>query len=210
MMLLEELGTMFPDARCELNYRNPYELLIAVMLSAQTTDYAVNQATPRLFEKYSSIELLAKADLEEVKGLIKTIGIYNNKSHNIIEMANQVTNEFNGVIPSSFLDLIKLKGVGRKTANVYLSELGIEPRIAVDTHVFRVSHRLGLVDSQADVLEVEKTLMNKFKKEDWVFLHQHLVFLGRYICKSNKPLCYKCIIKECPMKRELENAGKNI
>lgn len=193
--ILNTLNEMFPDVRCELNYSNLYELLIAVILSAQTTDKHVNVITPSLFKTYPNFDSLAKASQQDVINIIKPLGLSTNKSKSIIKLANSIVNEFNGEIPSEFDKLITLAGVGRKTANVYLSEgLGV-PRIAVDTHVERVSKRLGICDMDASVLDVEKTLMSLIDESMWHKSHHLLLFFGRYFCLSKNPKCENCPFK---------------
>ena len=192
--ILDIIEEMFPHADCELVHSNAYELLVAVILSAQTTDVSVNKVTPALFEKFPTVDALALASVEEVESFIKSIGLYRNKAKNIINMAKSVVSEHGGTIPNTMEELVKLDGVGRKTANVILSEWYKIPALAVDTHVERVSKRLGLVKKSATVLEVELTLKKKIKKERWRKTHHLLIFFGRYHCKAMKPNC-----KECPL-----------
>lgn len=194
--IIKRLDLMFPNASCELIYNNNYELLVAVMLSAQTTDKSVNKVTKNLFSKYPSIYELSNANVIEVEEIIKTLGLYHNKAKNIISMAKCVCDNYNGEIPSDFLELTKLDGVGRKTANVYLVEYCNVPRIPVDTHVFRVSKRLGLANNDDSTLEVEKSLMKKFDSAYWHKLHHQLIFLGRYVCKAMKPDCSNCKLND--------------
>lgn len=194
--ILDELEIMFPDAGCELVYHNIFELLIAVMLSAQTTDKAVNIVTPNLFNKYPDAFSLAKADILEVKELIKRIGLSSSKSKNIIETSKVLVEKYNGVVPNDLMKLMELPGVGRKTANVVLSEGFKVPRIAVDTHVERVSKRIGIVDGNATVLDVEMKLMELIDKNNWHRSHHLLLFFGRYFCLAKKPNCDKCFNKD--------------
>ena len=189
--IYETLGEMFPDAKCELNYRNIFELLIAVSLSAQTTDVLVNKVTKPLFEKYPTAFELSKANQADVLEMIKSIGLSNNKSKNIIALSKRLVEEKNGEVPCDYDYLVSLPGVGRKTTNLVLSEGFKIPRIAVDTHVLRVSNRLGFIDTQ-DVLKVEEKLMETYKKENWHMLHHRLLFFGRYFCKAKNPECSKC------------------
>ena len=184
----------YKDAKTELNYKNEYELLISIILSAQCTDKRVNIITPALFEKYPSTKELSKANLEDVKELIKSCSFFNNKAKNIIAMAKAVEEKFNGKIPHNHKDLISLAGVGNKTANVFLIELDNENRMAVDTHVFRTSHRLGLSDAKT-VEGCEKDLVEAFKT-DLATLHQALVLFGRYICTAKNPKCDKCFLEK--------------
>ena len=184
------LDEMYPDNNGDLNYDSIFQLIVAVTLSAQTTDIAVNKATISLFKKYPTENELAKADIKEVKQMIKTIGLYNNKSKNIIEMA-KILVENNGIIEPNLDFLTKLPGVGRKTANVVLSEGFKIPRIAVDTHVFRVAHRLGLSDAN-NTLGTEKDLMDLIDEKKWGQAHLRLLRFGRYFCKAQKPNCLEC------------------
>lgn len=190
--IYEHLETMFPNAHCELNYTNAYELLLAVSLSAQTTDARVNMCTPALFKKYPTPNDLANADQKEVEELIKSIGMYRQKSANIIALSKSLVDNFNSTVPSTMNELTTLQGVGRKTANVVLSEYFKVPSIAVDTHVERVSKRLKLAKPEDTVLEVETKLKRKFDKDKWSKLHHLLIFFGRYKCKAIKPDCTDC------------------
>jgi endonuclease-3 len=195
----EILLEKYKDAKTELQYKNDYELLISIILSAQCTDKRVNIITPALFEKYPSTKELAKANLDDVKELLKSCSFFNNKAKNIIEMAKIVEEKYNGKIPHNHKELIKLPGVGNKTANVFLIEQDNENRMAVDTHVFRVSHRLGLSDAKT-VEGCEKDLVNAFKT-DLATLHQALVLFGRYICTAKNPKCDKYFLtKYCQSK----------
>lgn len=191
--IYNKLAEMFPDACCELVYHNLYELCVSVILSAQTTDEAVNKITPALFKKYPDLGSLANADINDVMNLIKRIGLYQNKAKNIINFAKKVLNEYQE-IPNDFDKLITLPGIGRKTANVILSEWFKIPRIAVDTHVLRVSNRLNLSLSN-DPFKVEKDLMNMFPEEIWSDVHLKLLFFGRYFCKAKNPNCEECFYK---------------
>ena len=190
----EILIEKYKDAKTELNYKNEYELLISIILSAQCTDKRVNIITPALFKKYPSTKELAKADIEEVKEIIKSCSFYNNKAKNIINMAKSVEEKFQGKIPHNHKDLISLAGVGNKTANVFLIELDNENRMAVDTHVFRTSHRLGLSDAK-NVEETEKDLIEAFR-DNLHILHQAMVLFGRYICTAKNPKCDECFLKK--------------
>lgn len=185
-----------PAAETELHYENPYQLLVAVILSAQCTDKRVNQTTPALFAAYPTLTSLAKATAEEVFTLIKSISYPNNKAKHLVSMANKVIDDFKGVIPMSVEQLVQLPGVGRKTANVITSVIDQQPNMAVDTHVFRVSHRLGLVPATATTpLAVEKWLIRYFpaalvhKAHHWLILH------GRYTCMARSPHCEGCGLK---------------
>ncbi|WP_456451742.1 endonuclease III [Hydrogenimonas sp.] len=177
----------YPNSTTELHYRNLYELLVAVMLSAQCTDKRVNLITPALFEKYPDIPSLANADLDEVKELIKTCSFFNNKAKNLIKMAQMVMEKYGGEIPLDEKELVKLPGVGQKTAHVVMIEYTQANLMAVDTHVFRVAHRLGLSDAKT-VEGTEKDLVEKFKT-DLHRIHQAMVLFGRYICTAKNPKC---------------------
>ncbi|AIM15410.1 endonuclease III [Neobacillus sp.] len=189
---LDQIGEMFPDAHCELNHSNPFELIIAVSLSAQCTDALVNKVTKDLFKKYKSPEDYLKVSLEELQNDIRSIGLYRNKAKNIQKLCRMLLEEYNGEIPADRDELTKLPGVGRKTANVVVSVAFGIPAIAVDTHVERVSKRLGICRWKDSVLEVEKTLMRKVPKEEWSITHHRLIFFGRYHCKAQNPQCPSC------------------
>ncbi|QKF58766.1 endonuclease III [Aliarcobacter lanthieri] len=180
----------YSDAVTELNYKNDYELLIAIILSAQCTDKRVNIITPALFEKYPSVKELAVANLDDVKKIINSCSFFNNKAKNIIKMAQSVIMDYDGEIPHEQKELMKLAGVGNKTANVFMIEFEGANVMAVDTHVFRVSHRLGLSDAK-NVTLTEADLVKKLKGDLHIF-HQAMVLFGRYICKAVKPECDKC------------------
>jgi len=191
----------YPNSVTELNYKNLYELLIAVMLSAQCTDKRVNIITPALFENYPDVSSLAVADIDDVKELIKTCSFFNNKAKNIIKMAQMVVENYNGDIPLDKKELVKLPGVGQKTANVVMIEYTGANLMAVDTHVFRVAHRLGLSKAKT-VTETEKDLVEKFKT-DLHRLHQAMVLFGRYICTAKNPKCKKeCFITDLCKSKE--------
>lgn len=186
-----------PDAQTELHYSNPYELLVAVILSAQCTDERINKVTPALFEKFPSAEHLATAHFDEVFPLIRSVSYPNNKSKHLIGMAKLLVEEFNSVVPEDIKDLQKLPGVGRKTANVIASVIYEQPAMAVDTHVFRVSKRLGLVNQNAKTpLEVEKQLVKHIPDEHIRLAHHWLILHGRYVCVARKPKCESCELTE--------------
>lgn len=207
-MIEEYLDELFPNPKCELNYSNEYELLINIMLSAQTTDKRVNLVTKELYEKYNSLKSLSEADINDIKRIIHSLGNYNKKSEYIKEIAATLVNKYNGIVPKTRADLESLPGIGRKTVNVFLSELNIEPEIAVDTHVHRVSKRLNLANENDDVYETEMKLRKAFKKEDWNKRHLQMVLFGRYKCKAIKPECDNCKLRDI-CKRSEKN-GKNI
>ena len=194
--IIDYLDYLFPNPRCELNYNLDYELLIAVMLSAQTTDKRVNMVTSILFDKYPILEDLKNADIEDIKSIIKPIGTFNKKAENIKMIASRLINDCNGIVPNNREYLESLPGVGRKTTNVVLANLFNEPLIAVDTHVKRVSVRLGLAKEEDDVLVIEKKLMRKFPKDKLANLHHQLVLFGRYHCKAINPNCCDCKLKD--------------
>lgn len=194
--IMKKLDELYPDAHCELNHRNHFELLVAVVLSAQTTDERVNSVTPYLFKKYSDAFKLSKADLKDVEEIIKPIGLYHNKAINIIKLANRLVEDFDGEVPSDREDLESLPGVGRKTANVILSNCFDVPAFAVDTHVSRVSKRLNIADKDDDVDVIEEKLMNYFPKKNWGKLHHQFIFFGRYKCKAARPDCTDCPLKK--------------
>lgn len=186
------LEAMFPDAHCELDHRNEFELLCAVMLSAQTTDVAVNKVTPALFKAYPTPEKMAEAEVEDIQEKIRSIGLYKTKAKNLKRTSALLLERFNGQVPQTREELMMLPGVGRKTANVVLSVAFDIPALAVDTHVQRVSKRLGFADEKDDVLKVEKKLMDLFPKKTWNKLHHQLIFFGRYHCTSKRPNCKGC------------------
>lgn len=194
--IFDHLIQLFPDAQCELIHQNAYELSIAVMLSAQTTDVSVNKVTPALFNRFPNVSVLSKASQREVESYIKSLGLYRNKAKNMISFANEVINQFNGQIPQTRDELMRLSGIGRKSANVILSVAYGVPAIAVDTHVERVAKRLRLAYQNDSVLKVEQKLMKKFEKSQWNLLHHLLIFFGRYQCKSQNPDCESCPFKD--------------
>ena len=193
--ILDLLKEEYPEAGCALHYDSPYHLLLAVMLSAQTTDVSVNKITPELFRRFPEPEDLAAASQDEVIDIIRSIGLYKNKSKNIISMSQVLMEKYDGVVPGDFKKLTELPGVGRKTANVVLAEGFGEQRIAVDTHVFRVSNRIGLSNSES-VLETEKQLMAVLPEKRWTEAHHLLIFHGRRCCSARKPQCNRCPILE--------------
>lgn len=189
---LDKIGEMYPDAHCELVHSNPFELVIAVALSAQCTDVLVNKVTKELFKKYKTPEDYLNVPIEELQNDIRSIGLYRNKAKNIQKLCRLLLDEYNGVVPNDRDELTKLPGVGRKTANVVVSVAFGEPAIAVDTHVERVSKRLAFCRWKDSVLEVEKTLMRKVPKDEWSVTHHRLIFFGRYHCKAQNPQCDSC------------------
>lgn len=192
--IIEYMDYLFPNPKCELNYTKDYELLIATMLSAQTTDKRVNSVTSILFEKYPTLESLSNALLSDVIEIIRPIGTFNKKAQNVIDISKKLLQY--GYVPNDRVFLESLPGVGRKTTNVVLSNIYDEPLIAVDTHVSRVSVRLGLANSTDDVLVIEDKLNKFFSKESLGRLHHQLVLFGRYYCRAKNPSCYNCHLKE--------------
>ncbi len=186
------LDEIFPNVGCELNYNKDYELVIAVMLSAQTTDISVNKVTPILFDRYKTLEELANASLFDVEEIIHSIGLYKNKAKNVIAIAKALVDNYGGVVPSDKNELQKLPGVGNKTAGVIRAEIFRIPDLPVDTHILRISKRLGLVDSKADPLKTEIKLKKLFPETDWIKLHHQLIHFGRYKCLARSPMCENC------------------
>lgn len=184
-----------PEPKSELNWTNPYTLVVAVSLSAQATDVGVNKATEKLFKIADTPQKMLKLGLGGLKDHIKTIGLYNNKAKNVIAMSQMLINEFGGEVPRDRAELEKLPGVGRKTANVVLNVCWGEPTMAVDTHIFRVSNRTGLAPGK-NVLEVEKKLLKAVPSEFMVYAHHWLILHGRYVCKARKPDCAVCTVRD--------------
>lgn len=193
--IFDKLALMHKGADCQLNYNTPFELLVAVILSAQCTDKRVNMITDKLFKVYNKPEQLATLTIDELKPYIFSCGFYNNKGNNIIKMSKSLMDKHNGQVPSTMEELVSLEGVGRKTASVVLTVAFGIPAMPVDTHVFRVSRRLGLASS-SNPEGVEKELCNLAEKDKWNNLHHYLIFHGRYICHSRKPDCQKCLLRE--------------
>ena len=202
--ILDILEETYPDAECALDHQDVFQLLVCVVLSAQTTDKSVNRISPELFSKYPDAFALAEADQDEVEKILHSIGMYKTKSRNIINLAKALVSEYNGSVPDSYDELVELPGVGRKTANVVLSVGFGKQRIAVDTHVFRVSNRIGLVHEN-DVLKTELALMKCIPENRWSRTHHSLIFHGRNICDARKPKC-----KECPLADLCRWDSKNI
>ena len=193
-LILTELERLYPDAKPALHFRNPYELLVAVILSAQCTDVKVNAVTPALFEAYPDAYALAAADPLEVEGYIRTCGLYHNKAKNLVATGKALTELYGGQVPADHEKLTQLPGVGRKTANVVMSCAFGADAIAVDTHVFRVSNRLGLADA-SDVLKTEKQLMQNIPRDKWSLAHHWIIFHGRRVCAARKPNCEACTLR---------------
>ena len=192
---LEELN---PNPKCEINYNNEYELLISIVLSAQTTDKRVNEVTKVLFNKYKNLNELSVANLSDVESILRPLGSFHKKALYTIEVAKTLVSNYNSIVPKDRILLEKLPGVGRKTVSVFLSEFYNIPEFAVDTHVDRVSKRLGIAKEKDDVLLVEEKLKKFFPKEEWARRHKQIVLFGRYYCKAVKPECLDCkLINYC-------------
>lgn len=205
--LLQGLRELYPDARPELNFRNPYQTLIAVMLSAQSTDVQVNKATPALFERYPTVAALAAASVDDVFPLVRSCG-FKSKATNIVESSRLIMLRHGGEVPGTMEALTALPGVGRKTANVVLANAFGVPTIAVDTHVFRVSNRMGLATANT-VEETERQLMRVIPREDWIAAHHWLIFHGRRVCHARKPACETCTLRnDCRYLRTAQVAAK--
>lgn len=203
--VLEILKQTYPNAETELNYSNPFELLIAVILSAQCTDKRVNEITEPLFRDYKSAEDFLQLRLEELEEKIRSCGFYRNKSKNILATCRILVEKYDGEIPQSREELMELPGVGRKTANVMMSNVFGEDAIAVDTHVFRVSNRLGLASAK-DVMKTEEELMKNIPQNQWSDAHNWLIFHGRRVCKARTPQCEKCPLTQyCLYYKQLSN-----
>ena len=192
--ILCELERLYPDAKPALHFQNPYQLLVAVILSAQCTDVKVNAVTPALFAAYPDAHALAKADPLDVEGYIRTCGLYHNKAKNLVATASVLVDQYGGEVPADHEKLTQLPGVGRKTANVVMSCAFGADAIAVDTHVFRVSNRLGLADAN-DVLKTEQQLMQNIPKHKWSLAHHWIIFHGRRVCAARKPDCENCTLR---------------
>lgn len=190
--VIEWFQQNMPNAETELHYTNPYELLVAVILSAQCTDKRVNMVTPDLFKKYPTPQLLANATFEDVEPFIRSVTFANNKTRHLIGMANMLMNDFGGEVPGTIEELVKLPGVGRKTANVIVSVVFEKPGMAVDTHVFRVSARLGLTTNAKTPLQTEQQLVANIPQELLAIAHHWIILHGRYICVARKPKCPEC------------------
>lgn len=210
MEALSRMYEMFPEAIGELHSDSPFQLLIAVILSAQATDVSVNKATPALFAAYPTTEALAQAPMDDIVAKIRTIGLYRNKAKNIKACAQMLLDNYGGIVPASREELVKLPGVGRKTANVVLGDAFGVPAIAVDTHVERVTKRLRICKLNASVTEVEATLMRKIPKELWVKSHHTLIFFGRYHCTARSPKCEICpLLDMCQDGKDRLKATRN-
>ncbi|AIE78861.1 endonuclease III [Bacillus tropicus] len=205
---LDTMADMYPEAHCELIHDNPFELVIAVALSAQCTDALVNKVTKNLFQKYKTPEDYLSVSLEELQQDIRSIGLYRNKAKNIQKLCRMLLDDYNGKVPEDRDELTKLPGVGRKTANVVVSVAFGIPAIAVDTHVERVSKRLAICRWKDSVLEVEKTLMKKIPMDEWSVTHHRMIFFGRYHCKAQRPQCEECPLLEVCREGKKRMKGK--
>lgn len=190
--ILDNLDILFPNAHCELEHRNNYELAVAVVLSAQTTDVSVNKVTKELFQKYPTPKDLANADIKDIERYISSLGLYRNKARSIKGLAEELCNSYDGEVPNSMNELVKLPGVGRKCANVIMSECFNIPSLAVDTHVNRISKRLGLAKEEDTVFDVERKLKRKVPRDRWIKTHHQMIFFGRYLCHARNPECTCC------------------
>ena len=197
--LLDYLDELFPAAKCELFYKRDYELVIAVMLSAQTTDKSVNAVTPVLFDKYPSLDALNKASLEDVEEILKQIGLYKNKAKNLKGIVNDLITRFNYVVPSDKEQLMTLPGVGNKTAGVIRAEIFQIPDLPVDTHILRIAKRLKLAKKDDEPIDVERKLKKIIPEERWIKSHHQLIHFGRYFCTARSPQCQNCKISDMCM-----------
>ena len=201
--LLNYLDELFPSARCELFYSKDYELVIAVMLSAQTTDKSVNAVTPILFNKYPSLEELNNAPLEDIEEILKPIGLYKNKAKSLKGIVKDLLERFNGKVPSNKDELMTLPGVGNKTAGVIRAEIFAIPDLPVDTHILRISKRLNLAKKEDEPIDVERKLKKLIPEERWIKSHHQLIHFGRYFCMARNPECQNCKISDmCTNKRK--------
>lgn len=207
--VLEYFEELFPDAYCELNHDSDFQLLVAVMLSAQTTDKKVNELTINLFKKYPDVKTMSCATLSELEADIKTIGLYRNKAKNLLAMSKKIISDFEGKVPYKQKELESLPGVGRKTANVVRSVAFNIPAFAVDTHVERISKRLGFAKKDDSVLAVEKKVCRSIPREKWNKSHHQFIFFGRYFCKASNPNCSECKLYDM-CKDEIKKLRKNV
>lgn len=192
----------YPDASCALDFGSVFQLLVSVVLSAQTTDKSVNEVTPALFDRAPDAETMARLSQEEIQQLIRRIGMYRTKAANLSKLSCILVEKYGGVVPGDYDRLVELPGVGRKTANVVLSVAFGEQRIAVDTHVFRLANRIGLTQ-EPDVLKTELALMKAIPEENWTAMHHALIFHGRQVCSAKKPRCEGCCIREACLRNGL-------
>lgn len=193
---LDFIDSLFPNAKCELFYNQDYELAIAVMLSAQTTDKAVNKVTEVLFSKFPTVKSLKNAELSEIEDIIKSIGLYKNKAKNIKELARVLVEEFNSKLPSDKNELQKLPGIGNKSAGVIRCEVFKIPDLPVDTHIIRITNRLGFADSKDEPIDIEMKLKKLIPEDRWIKTHHQLIHFGRYFCTAKKPQCEACKLRD--------------
>ncbi len=206
--ILDEMDKMFPNAECALHHNNAYELIVAVVLSAQTTDEAVNKVTPALFERFPTPNNLMVADQSEIESYIQRIGLYRNKAKMIKSLATSLVEDYEGQVPNTMKELTSLAGVGRKTANVVLSVAFDIPAFAVDTHVERVSKRLGLAKFGDKVEAVERKLKRKIDRNRWNRAHHSFIFFGRYHCTAKRPHCDRCVFSDICQKTKFDTYKK--
>ena len=192
----EKLDVMYKDAKCALNYSNLFELIVAVSLSAQTTDVSVNKVTPILFNRFPDAFSLANAEISEVENIIKSLGLYKNKARNLIALSKELVSKFNGEVPNTMEELEGLSGVGYKTASVVLEEGFRIPAFPVDTHISRITKRIVLVKDSLNPTQISKALMKLYDKSLYHKLHHQMIYLGRYTCKSQRPNCNECLLKD--------------
>lgn len=202
MAVLEELEELYPQAGAELNFTNPFETVVATVLAAQCTDKRVNMVTARLFPRYPDAKAMAQLTPEELEPMIQECGLYHNKARSIVELSRMLVEKYDGRVPDTMEELVALPGVGRKTANVVLANAFGQPAFAVDTHVFRVSNRIGLAHA-SNVQETERQLMAAVPRERWSHTHHLLIWHGRRCCAARKPACERCPIVQC----EFRNGG---
>ncbi len=189
------IDSLFPDAKCELFYSKDYELAIAVMLSAQTTDKAVNKATEKLFKDFPTLESFASGDIKKIENDIQFLGLFKNKAKNIKDLANILLTEFNGKLPSDKNELQKLPGIGNKSAGVIRCEVFKIPDLPVDTHIIRISNRLGLANSKDEPIDIERKLKKIIPEDRWIKTHHQLIHFGRYFCTAKNPKCESCQLR---------------
>lgn len=195
-VLVEGLKVLFPDAACTLDFKTPFQCLVATLLSAQCTDAKVNKVTPFLFEKYPDAKRMAEASIEDIESIIKSLGLYHAKARNVLSLSRTLVEKFDGEVPFDFETLLKLPGVGKKTDGVVLAEVAARPAIPVDTHIKRVSARLGIVKEGTEPEKVEAVLESGIDKEEWIPFHHRFIAFGRNLCKAMKPECERCPFRD--------------
>lgn len=209
-LVYSSLKNLFPDAKCSLDFSTPFQCLVAISLSAQTTDIMVNKATKGLFALYPTPEKMALASVEEIEKPIQILGLFRNKAKNLSLLSKRLVNEYQGAVPLKKEELVTLPGVGNKTAGVFLIEIAHEPNFPVDTHIKRVSYRLGYARKDDEPLDIEKKLKKRFPSSEWIFLHHALIYFGREICHAQNPDCQNCpLVSGCPhFKRNSSTKGR--